>query len=304
MRVAVVIPTFNRREFVGDAVRSALNQSVPADVVVVDDGSTDGTYDALARWFGDRIILVRQENLERGAARNRGAREVPEAELLCFLDSDDVLLPHHVEVLVRGASAHPGASFISTRARACAPDLTPQRLLTRQRPGPVRLESFLRGRCVLPPSAVAFRRVAYDSVGGFDEARDLAGSEDWLLVARILARGDGHQMDDETVLLRKHSGNTMANAAGMERSMLLAHDRMFGRYAAELEVEGSGVEGSRSLRARSRATLLIHAAATHFGEGSGREARRCLAAAWSESPIQCIRDLRVPRIWMRSWLRE
>jgi glycosyltransferase involved in cell wall biosynthesis len=90
--VSVVIPTFNRRDFVAEAVASALNQTVsPQEVIVVDDGSTDGTAELLRDRFGadPRFKLIVQDNAERGAARNRGI-EAASGEYVAFLDADDV----------------------------------------------------------------------------------------------------------------------------------------------------------------------------------------------------------------------
>src|SRR5512132_1526909 len=86
--VSVVIPTRNRADLLSRAVRSVLAQDMRSEVIVVDDCSTDDTPRVLAK-FGDRIRVIRTErNIERGAARNLGAREA-RATTLAFLDSDD-----------------------------------------------------------------------------------------------------------------------------------------------------------------------------------------------------------------------
>lgn len=91
--ISVVIPTYNRREKVVRAVRSALAQEgVSVEVIIVDDGSTDGTFDALNREFGDRVMVLRQVNAGVSAARNRGI-DAASAEWVAFLDSDDEWLP-------------------------------------------------------------------------------------------------------------------------------------------------------------------------------------------------------------------
>ncbi len=69
MKIAVIIPTYNRADMVCEAVDSALGQTAPGQVIVVDDGSTDDTLARLAD-YGDAITVVAQENAERGAARN------------------------------------------------------------------------------------------------------------------------------------------------------------------------------------------------------------------------------------------
>jgi hypothetical protein len=107
LSVSVVIPTCNRRRRLPEALDSVFAQDVPGlQVIVVDDGSTDGTREALAR-FGDRIDYVYQANRGPAAARNRGIA-LARGDLISFLDSDDLWLPgktlRELEVLTRNHS--------------------------------------------------------------------------------------------------------------------------------------------------------------------------------------------------------
>lgn len=97
LRVSVVIPTYNRREQVAKAIESVLAQTVPVDeTIVVDDGSVDGTAEAVRSRYGSRVALFRQGNAGVSAARNRGIHEA-HGEWIAFLDSDDVWLPTKIE---------------------------------------------------------------------------------------------------------------------------------------------------------------------------------------------------------------
>lgn len=100
--VSVVIPTFNRLATVTEAIDSALSQSHAAvEVIVVDDGSTDGTGEALRRRHetDPRVVVVSRPNGGVAAARNAGLREV-RGEYVAFLDSDDAWLPWKLEIQV------------------------------------------------------------------------------------------------------------------------------------------------------------------------------------------------------------
>src|SRR5688572_21194114 len=98
-----------------DAVNAAHRQTVRCDIVVVDDGSTDGTHEAI-RELIPGITYHRQENRERGASRNVGIELARSADVIFFLDADDVLEEHHVARLLDACVEHPKASFVCSAA--------------------------------------------------------------------------------------------------------------------------------------------------------------------------------------------
>jgi len=109
--VSVIIPTYNRAGLVVEAIESVLRQTAPPrEIIVVDDGSTDGTPDALAS-FGDRIVAVRQENQGVGGARNR-ALAMATGRYLAFLDSDDTWLEFKLELQVAIMERQPNLGFL------------------------------------------------------------------------------------------------------------------------------------------------------------------------------------------------
>ena len=86
--VSCVIPAYNAERYIDRALASVIEQSrPPEEIIVVDDGSTDGTADVLAS-YGSRLRVVRQANAGPAAARNRGI-EMAAGELICFQDADD-----------------------------------------------------------------------------------------------------------------------------------------------------------------------------------------------------------------------
>jgi glycosyltransferase involved in cell wall biosynthesis len=108
--VSVIIPAYNRAHTVSETIDSVLQQTYPmVEVIVVDDGSTDGTQEIL-RGYGTRIRATRQENAGQMAARNCGIRAA-RGEIITFLDSDDVWLPQclerHIQVLRKAPAEVP-----------------------------------------------------------------------------------------------------------------------------------------------------------------------------------------------------
>ena len=98
--VSILIPAYNAERYVADAVESALAQTHPdVEVVVVNDGSTDGTRDVLAGYEGQGVRVVDQPNAGQCAAANRAFRE-SRGELVKFFDADDVLAPDYVALQV------------------------------------------------------------------------------------------------------------------------------------------------------------------------------------------------------------
>src|SRR5437868_2651965 len=123
MQFSVIIPTFNRARLLKQAIDSVRTQTCrDYEIIVVDDGSTDGTVDYLAS-LGDHVRIRRQANRGPGAARNLGAQEA-RGQYLAFLDSDDVWFPWTL------------ASFREVIARYDRPSLVCARTMEFQGPLP------------------------------------------------------------------------------------------------------------------------------------------------------------------------
>lgn len=107
MKVSTVIPAFNRRDYLPRALESVLAQTVPVDeIIVVDDGSTDGSADLVESRYGNRVRVVRQANSGVAGARRRGIQEA-RGEWIAFLDSDDEWLPDRNRELLKATEHVP-----------------------------------------------------------------------------------------------------------------------------------------------------------------------------------------------------
>ena len=106
-RVSIIIPTYNMRQWITEALDSALAQTYPhCEIIVVDDGSTDGTGDFIHEKYGDQIRYVYQENKGRGGARNTGLR-MANGRYIQFLDADDFLASHKIQIHVEFLEQNP-----------------------------------------------------------------------------------------------------------------------------------------------------------------------------------------------------
>ncbi|RIV85881.1 glycosyltransferase family 2 protein [Aurantiacibacter zhengii] len=111
-RTSAIIPAYNSETSIGAAIDSALGQtSAPHEVIVIDDGSTDGTAQIIAS-YGDKVIHLTQENAGQGAARNAGLA-IATGEFIAFLDADDYWKPAFLERTEQFLDAHPDAAAVS-----------------------------------------------------------------------------------------------------------------------------------------------------------------------------------------------
>ncbi len=179
MRLSVVIPTYNRRDRVAEAVESVVTQSHPPDqTVVVDDGSTDGTSAFLSIRYAQRIVLVERANGGPAAARNTGIAAAT-GDVVAFLDSDDIWCPGTAERFRQFYANHPDAAFVfgdlwieATGSQPARLDLHEVHLRRKLLRAPERIRdffSFQLRRDLTLTSSLAARTDALTSLGGFDE---------------------------------------------------------------------------------------------------------------------------------------
>jgi glycosyltransferase involved in cell wall biosynthesis len=279
-RISVVIPTYNSGSLVQEAVASVLGQThAAAEIIVVDDGSTDDTADRLAQ-FGPPVRVIHQPNGGASAARNRGLAGAT-GELIAFLDADDVW---HADKLRRQCellAARPELGLLGTLTVPW-PGTFPADLPSGSA-SVVRLEELVvRNRFVT--SAVIVRRELVDRVGPFDGA--LQGPEDYDYWLRAAALSRVANLSVPLTGYRDTGGSLSKHAVRMEDGMR--------RILGKLELTGV-FRGRPRLRRKAWAYFHYSCAYMHGAAGHQREAlRNAVRSVW-RYPVPFSRtDVREP----------
>ena len=203
---AVIIPCYNYGEYLAEAIDSARTQTLKnAEIVVVDDGSTDS---ATVRLLDDlqndqMLVVIRQKNAGLSAARNAGIRAT-DARYICCLDADDRMERTYLEKMV---------TFLEVRQDAAM--AYPLVALFGDEQGIWRTQE-IRPRDLLDhntiPAAAVFRRDVWAAVGGFDETMRI-GYEDWEFWLRVASHGFSGIFLEEPLIEHRRHGMTMTHAA-------------------------------------------------------------------------------------------
>ena len=258
-KVSVIIPTYNRASLVEGAIESALRQShADLEVVVVDDGSTDGTLERLAALAEPRVKVLRSPS-NGGAARARNLGiENSVGDYVAFLDSDDRWEPWKVEAQVAlFADAPADLGLVYCGRRVTLPDGGTLEIRPGLR-GPV-FEDLLRRNSV-PLPTVMVKRSVLQAVGLFDPL--LPACEDWDLVLRIARRYAFDFVVDPLVL---YDGTGADRLSSKARAVFIANHLIFRRHggrrpgrrllAAHLALQSRELMGLRRFAAARRYAL-------------------------------------------------
>lgn len=328
--VSVIIPTFDRRELVVGAVSSALGQTyTKIEVVVVDDGSTDGTATSLVSRFGDdpRLRIITQENTGVAAARNAGI-EAAAGDLIGFLDSDDEWLPWKLELQVACLALLPSdigliwSDFSSMneagqtiherhltrmyrnfRGRALG-DVFPDRLVLGGELSPLTRPDMARAPIyvgdiypiilqgsIVHTSTVLLTRQRVEEIGGFDVSLRPSG-EDFDYYIRAAECGRVAFVDIPTARYRVGAADQLTSDAQM---VMLARN---GTRAVEAALARSKDDERVSLEVvkRSLANAYEFLGSELADSGIRREGRRYLWRA-----LRLVGGRTLVKRWMKTW---
>ncbi len=221
--VSVIIPTFNRWPWIGEAVGSVFAQTFSDfELIVVDDGSTDCTGAELVR-FGSRLRLLTQPHRGVSAARNLAVRYA-RGSYLAFLDSDDLWLPQKLAIQTAFMEQNPSAQICQTEEIWIRNGVRVNPKAKHRKPsGDIFIPSL--ELCLVSPSAVMLTRNLFEQVGGFDES--LPVCEDYDLWLRIAVDRSVALIDEPLVVKRGgHADQLSRSLWGMDRYRILALQKL------------------------------------------------------------------------------
>ena len=244
--VSAIITVYNNEQTVADAIESFLGQTFRnLEIIVVDDGSTDGTRQLIEQRYGGQVRTVRQTNRGSAAARNAGVRSA-RGEYVAFMDGDDISLPERVRLQVRVLEQRPEVGLVYGNIylmEAARRELRLRRGIGRYKSGHVWHDLVIKN--FVPFSTIMVRRECLHDIGLFDES--IRSSEDWHLLVRLARRCEFFYLDEPLVQYRIHAHSKTANLEEKERA--------FKRVQAKIFAENDfGADGKR-LRRLSDASL-------------------------------------------------
>lgn len=277
-RVSVILPVYNRARIVGEAVRSVFEQAYrDFELIIVDDGSTDSTPEAL-EGFSSRAVIVRQDNKGPAAARNLGIGKAG-GELIAFIDSDDIWLAEKLRLQVEFMDAHPGAGLVHCDGWIVdgtkeMPDLASHPAFYSKRKPPEGEAAAARiMRTPVVTSHTVVRRGVLDRVGLFPE--DLFIHEDVDLFLRMLEAGVEFGFVEQPLVIKRVYEDSLG--VGRLNYILKA-----------IDVEYRSYERSRALHEHLRPAMVFShqlAAWELYLKGDRKRAREQLLGALRLKPL-------------------
>jgi glycosyltransferase involved in cell wall biosynthesis len=273
---SVVIAAYQVADVIGDALESVRRQTLPPlEVIVCDDGSTDGLEEALAP-YRDELVFVQQENGGEASAKNAAAARA-RADFVAILDADDVYLPERLAALAELAQVRPDLDILTTDALLVANGVIVRHNYDRT----WHFEVDDQRRAILQRNFVfghaAVRRTRFIEHGGFDES--IRWTTDWDLWLRMILAGSAAGcVDDPLAHYRLREASLTAQRRDLLLGKLMTLEKAQRNPA--LRVEDRPVLAASLQAYRRDLSLLDLRAAVAAGQaGTGRRALSLLRAA-------------------------
>jgi glycosyltransferase involved in cell wall biosynthesis len=279
-QVSVVIPAYNARKYIAETLESALNQSFHSfEIIVVDDGSTDGTHIVAEKYRDRGVVLIRQSNAGLGAARNR-AISAARGKFVALLDSDDLWEPDYLQTMVGFLDLNPEVSIVFPDTLFFGESkFAGRRFHEVYPPCPPITFAKLAGMISHVSVDTTLRREVFTRVGLFDE--HMLGTEDFDLWLRALHAGCRIEPVSKVLVhYRRHAASLSSKSTVMYSSALKALDKWRGHTSLDAE-ERQAVERTYL---QTQFYLDVRHAVDHIHKGEYSLARMALRRACKWRP--------------------
>lgn len=301
MGVSVVIPAYNTAGFIAHTLDGVRAQTfTDHEVIVVDDGSTDGTSDVVASYFAEHRMrgrLLRQPNRGMAAARNTGMRAADGA-CVALLDADDLWYPDKLAVVMAEFDKFPDADLICHDENITR-DGRVLRVSRRRLPSGVLYDALLFDGNLLSPSATTMKRDRALEIGGFDERREYLTVEDYDFWMRFSRHGRIRFLDQ--VL-----GGYVLHEQSASRRIVFHHLALEGMLRNHLDAYLEAHSGlSVRLRAQRRLARVYRSAARQLiGYGEAPEDQRVFVSRMLKTYPFELRNIAVALLWVAATARR
>lgn len=225
--ISVIIPFYNREEYIDEAVQSVLAQTLePLEIIIVNDCSREASRRYLDRYRDVCKVIDLPKNVGLAGSRNAGLRQA-RGEFIALLDDDDVWLPRKLEIQRRYMDERPECSAVHTAVWLFFSNRPDVRYKLFE-PGPLSLAEALTHNQWVIPSTLLIRSHVVRAVGGFDSW--FRENEDRDFVIRCCAAGFRMEGIDEPLARFRRQGHS--HLAGRHMKMYLAHTKVCWKHRA------------------------------------------------------------------------
>ena len=273
--VSVIIATYNRAHIISHAIESVLKQTCKDyEIIVVDDGSSDGTEQLLRERYAEKIVYIgREANAGLSAARNTGI-QAARGRYVAILDDDDLWLPEKLEMQICLIEKQPSLGLVYCNSFTVNEHDEVLGELKGTKKGTI-FDDLLSSNCLGPPSGVLLPKKVFAQTGYFDE--DLTALEDWDLWIRVAQWYAIDFVERPLLKYRVHSNNMSSNIVNMQLSTFAVLDKYWPSVCKERR--------SEEKRNNVYSSHYINFAWKHYAAGNRDAFRSLLLKALAYDPV-------------------
>jgi glycosyltransferase involved in cell wall biosynthesis len=301
-KVSIVLPVYNGGALLNDAIDSVLSQSLgDFELIVLDDGSTDDTWELLQALSDPRIHAYRHDNMGLPATLNRGI-SLAKGRYIARLDHDDLMMPSRLEAQAHYLDAHKDVALLGTAARIFVGNEPTERYHRHPRSSKA-LKLRLLFDNPFVHASIMFRRDAILAIGGYCTDKDRLPPEDYELWSRVAREHDIANLEDVLTIYREVPGSLsrIGENPFLEKVLMFSTENIYAIVSPTYSIQDCrdfaeiyhGVGSAISRMSYRRAMRILKLAAERIS--NGEQDPEFVASLQS---IRRLYELRFSRRWI------